>query len=76
MYGVRVDGFRSELQEGKAEVFSAKSAACQLHISVSYLKYCIRPDSSAPVIMEWGMIACNTPALQAWWDSKKHHGRR
>jgi hypothetical protein len=22
------------------------------------------------------MIACNTPALQEWWDGKKHHKAR
>jgi len=21
-----------------------------------------------------GMIACNTPALQQWWDGKNRHG--
>jgi hypothetical protein len=58
------------------DLYDQKSAACQLGISVSFLKYCVRQDSSAPVIMGRGLIACNTPALQEWWDSKKHHGRR
>jgi len=55
------------------DLYEAQSAASQLGISVSYLKYSIRTDSSAPVLMEWGMLACNTPALQAWWDGKNHH---
>ena len=40
-----------------------------------FLKYSIRQDRSAPVIMSWGLIACNTPALQSWWDGKRHHDR-
>jgi hypothetical protein len=55
------------------DLYEADSAAYQLHISVSHLKDSIRNDSSAPVLMEWGMIACNTPALQSWSDGKKHH---
>jgi hypothetical protein len=57
------------------DLYEPKSAACQLGISVSFLKYSIREDPSAPVIMRWGLIACNTPDLQSWWDGKKHHGR-
>jgi hypothetical protein len=56
------------------DLYEPKSAAYQLDTTVSHLKDCVRSDSSAPVLMEWGMIACNTPALQAWWDGKRHHG--
>jgi hypothetical protein len=52
------------------------SRRARLAISVSFLKYCVRQDSSSPVIMGWGLIACNTLALQAWWDGKRHHGTR
>ena len=57
------------------DLYEPKSAACQLDISVSFLKYSIRKDPSAPFIMGWGLVACNTPALQSWWDGKRHHGR-
>jgi hypothetical protein len=57
------------------DLYEPKSAACQLGISVSFLKDSIREDPSAPVIMGRGLIACNTPALQSWWDGKRHHGR-
>ena len=57
------------------DLYEPKSAACQLGISVSFLKYSIREEPSAPVITGWGLIACNTPALQAWWDGKRHHGK-
>jgi hypothetical protein len=33
----------------------------------------MKNDLKAPVIVERGVIACNTPALQKWWDSGKHH---
>ena len=56
------------------DLYEPRSAACQLGISVSYLKYSIRQDSSAPVILGRGMIACNTPALQEWWDGKNDYG--
>jgi hypothetical protein len=55
------------------DLYDPKSAAYQLGTSVSNLKESVRSDPSAPVIMGWGMIACNTPALQAWWDGKNHH---
>jgi hypothetical protein len=55
------------------DLYEPKSAACQLKISVSYLKDSVRNDSSAPVMTRWGMIACNTAALQKWWDGKNHH---
>jgi hypothetical protein len=57
------------------DLYEPKSAACQLGISVSFLKDSIREDPSAPVIMGRGLIACNTPTVQSWWDGKKHHGR-
>jgi hypothetical protein len=55
------------------DLYEPKSAACQLQISLSFLKYSVRHDSSAPVIMGRGFLACNTPSLQAWWDGKKHY---
>jgi DNA-directed RNA polymerase subunit RPC12/RpoP len=55
------------------DLYEPKSAACQLGISESFFKYSVKHDSSALVIMGWGLIACNTPALQAWWDGKNHH---
>jgi hypothetical protein len=57
------------------DLYEPKSAAAQLGISVSFLKDSIREDPSAPVIMGRGLIACNTPTVQSWWDSKRHHGR-
>jgi hypothetical protein len=50
-----------------------KSAAAQLGISESFFRESVKSDSSARLIMGRGIIACNTPALQKWWDSKKHH---
>jgi hypothetical protein len=55
------------------DLYDARSAASQLGISVSFFKESIRRDPAAPVIMGWGVIACKTPALQEWWDGKKHH---
>jgi hypothetical protein len=55
-----------------SDLYEPSSAACQLNISVSFLKYSVRNDPLAPMIMGRGMIACNTPALQ-WWNRKKHH---
>jgi hypothetical protein len=55
------------------DLYDPKSAAYQLNTTVGHLSYSIRTDSSAPVMMRRGMIACNTPALQAWWDGKSHH---
>jgi hypothetical protein len=55
------------------DLYEPSSAACQLQISVSFLKYSVRHDPSAPVVMDRGLIACNTPALQEWWESKKHY---
>jgi hypothetical protein len=63
---------RTEWQQANPgfDLYEPKSGACQLGISVSYFNYSVRHDPSAPVIMGRGMIACNTPALQEWWDSK------
>lgn len=55
------------------DLYEPSSAACQLQISVSFFKYSVRNDPSAPVTMGRGMIACNTPALQEWWEGKKHY---
>lgn len=57
------------------DLYEPKSAACQLNISVSFLRCSIKHDPSAPVITGRGMIACNTPELQSWWDGKRHQGR-
>jgi hypothetical protein len=56
------------------DLYEPKSAACQLKTSVSYLNFSVRNDPAAPVVIGRGLIACNTPALQEWWDSKKHYG--
>src|SRR5215467_5717185 len=42
------------------DLYEPKSAACQLRISVSFLNHSIRTDSSAPVIVGRGLLACNT----------------
>jgi len=55
------------------DLYEPKSGACQLGISRSYFNYSVKHDPSAPVRMGRGMIACNTPNLQEWWDSKKHY---
>ena len=66
---------RTEWQQVNSgfDLYEPKSGACQLGISVSYFNYCVRHDLSAPVRMGRGMIACNTPALQEWWNGKNHH---
>ena len=55
------------------DLYEPKSAACQLGISESFFRESVKSDYSAPVIWGCGMIACNTLALQEWWDGKKHH---
>jgi hypothetical protein len=55
------------------DLYFPRSAAAQLGISVSFLRESMNKDRKAPVIMGRGMIACNTPELQEWWDGKKHH---
>jgi thiol-disulfide isomerase/thioredoxin len=52
------------------DLYDPRSGACQLKISVSYFNYSVKHDPSAPVRMGRGMIACNTPSLQQWWDAK------
>jgi hypothetical protein len=49
------------------------NSGATLNISVSYFNYSVKHDPSAPVRMGRWMIACNTPALQEWWDGKNHH---
>ena len=55
------------------DLYFPSSAAAQLGISESFFRESVRTDSSAPVIWGRGMIACNTPTLQEWWDGKPHH---
>jgi len=55
------------------DLYYPRSAAAQLGISESFFRYSVKSDPAAPVIMGRGMIACNTPALQEWWDGKRHH---
>jgi hypothetical protein len=55
------------------DLYEPRSAAAQLGIGVSFLRFSVNHDSAAPVIMGRGMIACNTPALQQWWDGKRHY---
>ena len=55
------------------DLYYPRSAAAQLGISDSFFRSSVKSDSGAPVIMGWGKIACNTPALQEWWDGKNHH---
>jgi hypothetical protein len=54
------------------DLYFPSSAAAQLHITQSFFRESVRKDPAAPVIWGHGMIACNTPALQEWWDGKKH----
>ena len=56
-----------------SDLYYPKSAAAQLGISESFFRESVKKDSKAPVIVGRGMIACNTPALQEWWDGKPHH---
>ena len=51
-------------------LYFPRSAAAQLGISVSFFRESVKKDPKAPVIVGRGMIACNTPALQEWWDGK------
>src|ERR1044071_7823592 len=55
------------------DLYDPTSAAFQLGISVSYLRQSASGDSLSPVSFKRGMIACNTVALQEWWDGKRHH---
>jgi hypothetical protein len=55
------------------DLYFPSRAAAQLGISVSFFRESVKKDPRAPVIVGRGMIACNTPALQQWWDGKNHH---
>ena len=55
------------------DLYFSGSAAAQLGISVSFFRESVNKDPKEPVIMGRGMIACNTPSLQKWWDGKRHH---
>ena len=55
------------------DLYFPQSAAAQLNISESYFREAVKADSSAPVILGRGRIACNTATLQGWWDGKNHH---
>jgi hypothetical protein len=58
------------------DLYEPSSAACQLGISTSFLRYSVTHDPAAPVILGRGMVACNTQALQNWWNRKDHHKMR
>lgn len=60
-------------QNSGYDLYNPRSAAAQLGISESFFQSSVRADSAAPVIVGRGMIACNTVALQKWWDGKNHH---
>jgi hypothetical protein len=55
------------------DLYDSSSAAAQLGISKSFFRESVKSDSSAPVIVGRGVIACTTPPLQEWWDGKNHH---
>jgi hypothetical protein len=55
------------------DLYEPRSVACQLRITVGTLRKSVIDDPAAPVILGRGLIACNTPALQSWWDGKNHH---
>ena len=55
------------------DLYFPRSAGAQLGISESFFRESVNKDRKAPVIMGRGMIACNTPALHASWNRKKHH---
>ena len=65
--------FGWQMEHPGYDLYFPSSAAAQLGISVSFFRESVRKHPEAPVIMGRGMIACNTPALQKWWDGKKHH---
>ena len=56
------------------DLYFPRSAAAQLGINESYFRESVKNDPKGPVIMARGVIVCNTPALQQWWDRKRHHG--
>jgi hypothetical protein len=55
------------------DLYFPQSVAAQLRITDGFLRDAVKAVSSAPVIWGRGKIACNTPALEQWWDGKKHH---
>jgi hypothetical protein len=55
------------------DLYLPSSAAAHLGISLSFFRESVKKDRKAPVIVGRGMIACNTPALQEWWEGKRHH---
>jgi len=55
------------------DLYFPKSAAAHLGISQSFFRESVKNDPEAPVIMGHGVIACNTCALQQWWNGKRHH---
>ena len=61
------------MQNSGFDLYDPRSAAAQLGISLSFFRESVKKDPKAPVIVGRGMIACNTPALQDWWDGKRHH---
>jgi hypothetical protein len=70
----RVDKMTEWLQQYPGyDSYYPGSAAAQLGISESFFRYSVKADSAAPVILGRGRIACNTSALQRWWNSKNHH---
>jgi hypothetical protein len=46
---------------------------CSARDQFELFRESVKKDSKLPVIMGRGMIACKTPALQEWWDGKRHH---
>ena len=55
------------------DLYLPSSTAAELGISLSFFRESVKKDRKAPVIVGRGMIACNTPALQEWWEGKRHH---
>jgi hypothetical protein len=66
-------GRSAEKEHPGYDLYCARSAAAQLHISGSFFRESVKKDPKAPVIPGRGMIACNTSALREWWDEKRHH---
>ncbi len=56
------------------DLYEPSSAACQLGISVNF-SYALSEERLISASHHGrGKIACNTVALQMWWDGKNHHG--
>ena len=62
-----------QMEHPDYDLYFPGSAAAQLGISLNFFRESVKNDPKAPVIVGRGMIACNTPALQEWWDGKNHH---